>query len=364
MPRGKTLALLLGLAIAIILADVFIFGIGHVDTGTYLSQIDGWRHFTFAVTDNPWDAFRAFKPLYGVLGLVGWFLSPVAVLLVVNAGFLFGLSVAAYLCLERLGFSKEETLLGTFWVMTAYPALGLGFAAGTDISGWFFCAATIAIALQAIRLESDRLLMLASLVGFLGATGKETGVLGLVFAGTYLLLVFFDRGFRRTLRSLAALCLPFLVLEGLLLFAISQAGLPGFFGWVTFNNALYADIHTLKYFIGAELATFGILWLPAALGAYALLARRIRTGAREWKLLAALGLAALIPIAWPTFTDRILYIQWIALVPLALYGARFLGLPRYRWILYLAPVAVSAVLLSIGGHDGLYRFAHYLANFL
>ena len=365
----RPLTLLLALAVLVILADVFAFGIAHVDTASYTDQITSMRHGTFLSSDQAAE-YRAFKPLYATVGIALPFLSPDLILLGMNALFLCGLGIIMYFFLLELGFAATYAFLGGVWTLIGYPALQFGFALGTDISGWFFAPLTMLIVLVAIRKNENRLLVLASLVGFLGAASKETGVIGLFFGGLYLLLRYPREGFDRTLRSLIALCLPFCILEGILLLAIHFSGLIGFAGWVGLNNGLYESVHTVKFFLGAELATFNILWLLVLAGAYALARKSIVLGRERALQLTALFVAALPVIEWPAFNDRILFSQFFIVVPLALLGAQcvtdtFAAPTHKRWFwyaLYALPLIASIALVLIGGHDGIYALLHRLAH--
>lgn len=367
MVRPSALTTLVIVAFAIILADVSVFGIAHIDTASYTDQIIALRHGVLSSPDQ-WAEYRAFKPLYAVVGVALPFLSPDTILLGVNALFLMGLGIAMYFFLLELGFLYAEALLGSVWVLTGYPALAFGFALGTDISGWFFELITMLVILIAVRTDSARMLVFASLLGFLGAASKETGVVGLFFGGVYVLLRLPWQGLAKTARQIALLSIPFLVLEGALLSAVHLSGLFTFFGWLGLNESLYHSVHTLKFFIGSEVTTFNILLVLLVLGIYALARERVQLDRERWLQLIALIIAALPIIAWPFFTDRILYSEFFAVIPLALYGARYLdsktgsasGKRLLLYGLYAVPLLISVPLVLIGGHDGLYALLHRL----
>lgn len=368
MTTRRALILLLCLDIIVMLAAAFVFGVKWVDTSDYIGQIENYRHFTFS-SASAWTEFRDFKPLYGALGMALPFLSPVAVILGANALFFIGLSILLFFFFEELGFGREQSLLGTAWIIAGYCGVNFGFSGGTDVSGWFFCLASAVAVLRAMRLRHDRYLVLASLLGFLGATAKETGVLGLLFGGVYLLLHLRQWGGYETFKKLMLLSVPFLVLEVALLGFFTLSGVPTIFQWVTTNNGLYENMHTLKFFLGAEFATFNALWLFIAAGLWALIFKEITLPKERWFQLIALFVAALPVIEWPFFTDRILYVEFVILVPLALLGVEYLErFPQRawaRWGLYALPVLGGLFFLIIGGHDGLYALLHqfHLGNY-
>src|SRR6185437_1215134 len=205
----KYILILLCIDTVVILCAAFVFGVQYVDTSNYVGQIENYRHLTF-ISADAWTEFRDFKPLFGALGMALPFVSPIPLILGTNALFLFGLTILLFYFLLELGFSKEESFLGTTWIIAGYPGVAFGFAGGADISGWFFCIASMIAVLAAVRIGKDRLLILASALGFLGAASKETGVLGLLFGGIYLLLHLRAWGFWTTLKKGLLLSVPFL----------------------------------------------------------------------------------------------------------------------------------------------------------
>ncbi len=361
----RPLLWLIALDGAVILLTVFVFSIARIDAASYIDQITALRHLSLSSPDQ-WAALRAFKPLYAVVGLALSFLSPESVLLFLNGLFLIGLSFTSYFFLREIGFDERMTFLGSFWITVGYPVLGMAFAYGTDASGWFFATATMLAVLVAVRTENNRLLLLASLIGFLGAASKETGVVGLLFGGVYLLLHYPEWGFVKTARRILFISIPFLIAESILFIAIHFSGLPTFLGWFALNQHLYQNVHTLKFFLGAEFATFNILWIPVLVGCWVLLRYRAEIARERWLLFVALAISALPVIEWPFFTDRILYSQFFIIVPLALIGAEWLLAHAHRWrtwlwvALFVLPFLASALFVHIGGHDGLYAFLHRL----
>jgi len=363
MTTRHALIWLLCLDVIVMLCAASVFHLQWVDTSTYTGQIENFRHFTFYSSD-PYTEMRDFKPLIGALGMALPFVPPVALILATNALFFMGLSIVLFYFFGGLGFARRESFLGAVWVLAGYPGVAFGFSGGTDVSGWFFCLATLVAALAAFRANDDRLLLLASLLGFLGSATKETGALGLVFAGVYILLHVRAWGWRAVLKKLLILSVPFLALDGALMWVLSSAGVPSFVQWFIFAYKLYASVHTLKFFLGAEFAAFNVLWLFVAAGLWALARKKIALTKERWFQLIALFIAALPVIEWPFFTDRILYIEFIFLVPVALLGLQYVE--RFpmrawaRWGIYALPILGGLFFLIIGGHDGLYALLHRL----
>lgn len=337
------------------------FGV-NLDTEIYLSQISQFE--AGALILEPYDvALRAFKPLYAVWGsfLVPLF-SPEESIKFLNLLFLFLLPFVTFGFLKELGFVKSDAFWGALWTVTAYPVLKYGLAVGTDIAGWFFTIATGYTVLLALRHSSIRLLVLASFLGFLGASAKETGVFGLIFGGLYLIFTYPARGIQKTIMYLFALALPALALEGLLFGILMHAGFPTFIEW--YNYAILVSSEdtrpTLFKFIAVEASTFNVMGLYAFFGALVALRGKIIIEHQYAKLIA-LGIASLPVLLWTMYISRIFFMQVIIVVPLALIGFRSLcnAFPqrvhgKLEIIFAVLPVASAAILFGIAGKGSLF----------
>lgn len=323
-----------------------------LDTGRYVNQIN---YFAGQAV----SAEQIFKPFYGVIG--SWLpFTPYNDILILNLIFLVGLSFAVYYFLKSLDFGEREALAGTVWVITGYPLLKYGLGLGTDLSGWFFMTATITVFLSALKQERVSYVILASLLGFLGSLAKETGVLGLLFAGFYLLLSLRDWPVKKVLGWLSALVIPFLALQSLLLLSLSESGSGGFLGWFASNQGYVNNYRTLTYFLGVEASTWHVVWLLALVGLVLSLRQREFKNWNWVKVYLALALASLPVLLWPVFISRILFVHFVFLVPLALYSLKEIKRP---YLLALPPV-VSVILYSLSGSGSLFALLQqFLARF-
>ncbi len=346
--------------IAVILIVFSVSGIynDRVDTSIYVSQIEQFENRAFFLQGTKAD-LRLFKPLYGVIGsLFVPILSPYSFILLLNIFFLFALTILSFFLFREIISDRNFAFFGAIWVATGYPMLKYGIALGTDISGWFFAAAAALAALIAARENKMRYFALASMLGFLGALTKESGVLGMAFGGVYILAHIGVWNFKKILKSAAYLSVPFFALEGLFLFLMNRFGLPTFFDWYALNLSNYArEYYKWFYFIGTELSSFHIILFFGLLGIY-YAAKRKDVFDREW--LARFGglFAASLPVlAWPIFISRILYVQFLFFIPLALRVIKELSVQRPRLAKYLLvlPIIISATLFLLSGTGSLFE---------
>jgi hypothetical protein len=350
--------------LALISLSVFLFVTSvsgvidlRVDGESYISQVEFFR-------GEGSDAPRLFKPLYGVLGaLLSPVFSPAGAIVFLNLLFLCGLLGVTYFFLRELSFAEWEARVGALWVGTGYPLLKYGLAISTDMGGWFFAASTILLVLVALRTESTRLLFLASLVGFLGGITKETGVLGLIAGGFLILFSFRDKPLSRVVKQIFILALPALILEGALIACLTYLGLPTFLDWYESNTEGYGGAYyTLSYWLFTEGGAFNLLWLFALCGVFFYLKHGFMRDRAVILKLVAIFLATLPILLWPIFISRILFIQFLFVVPLALLGLRFFSrvLPQpYRLlgtsILVALPIIGSTALFLLSEGGSLYQ---------
>lgn len=324
-----------------------------VDAGIYADQM---RLFA---SDAPYAAshealVRIYKPLYAVVG--GWLLhaDPYAFILVANILLYLGLVPLSFLLWRLLGFGRREAVVGTLWLAAAYPLMKYGLALGTDISGWSFSVLTLVLGLEGLKRGSLFWLCLASLAGFVGATAQEVGALGLITLA--LLAAWQSRrgGLAPAVKRLAALALPAAALYGLLIMAVaSQASVFSRYGLTAAGYG--TGYHTLISWAVVEGSAFHILWVLAAAGIYMLIVRRRTAGASDRPAIAGYLIAAAIAtvpvLLWPIFVSRILFIQFLWVIPLALIGLEMAPRRAIFALAAAAPIAVSLLLflLSSGG---------------
>ncbi|KND49437.1 MAG: hypothetical protein AB198_00615 [Parcubacteria bacterium C7867-003] len=326
----KYLVILLAVNILTIILAFFWVGPYSVrtDTDHYVNQINVMRgDVEVDDLEGPFKEmyyYKIYKPIYGLLSV--WplgSLEPLNVILFLNIIFLVGLTISSYYLFKHLGFEEKFSFYGAVWVATGYPVFKYGLALVTDISGWFFAVLSILVFLYGVKSNRLNLVILASLVGFVGSISKETGVLGLLFCGLYLLFHYRDYTFSKFLKVLASLCAPFLILQITLMLIMSKLNASSLFEWVKFNYRIFfEDFYKLKYFLTNEFLAFGLVWVFACLGFYFLLREKFWQDREKFILLLSAILATSAVLLWPVFYYRILFIQLIFVMPLGLYGAR------------------------------------------
>jgi 4-amino-4-deoxy-L-arabinose transferase-like glycosyltransferase len=322
-----------------------------VDAPVYVSQIEAYRAGTPFVAGDQ----RAFKALYGFVGsLFPHSMDPNLVILIMNLVFLIGATVASYYFFLELGFENDQALWGSVWFATGYPILKYGLAISTDISGIFFSLLTILAVMTGVRKNNVWLLVLASLVGFAGSLSKETGALGLIFGGVYLLSYFGVWEKKKVVKNLLVFCLPFWVLEFALLAVLQSVGSTNFLEWYKFAWQLYGtQYYNLFYFMGVEGSTFHIFALFALAGIIYLMRYRGEDKRKRVSELVSLFIASSPMMLWPIFVSRILYPQFLFILPLALYGT-LAARSKARPYLMVLPVIVSFALYLVAGNGSLF----------
>lgn len=363
--NGRLIGLLLAIDVAVLVCVFSVSGFFNdkVDTVVYVDQIRLFSGTPATVINDSGLAARNSKPLYGIVGAVlVHIMSPYEALLVLNLLFFFGLSIISFFLFQELGFAPGSAWWGSIWVVTGYPMLKYGLALGTDISGWFFAAATALAALLAIRSSRMRLMAAAGCIGFIGSLAKETGVLGLVFAGVSIIMHLGAWPLRTLVRWLLALSLPFLAFEAAFLAILHAYEIPNFVGWYASNHETFAgNYYHLNYFLGVEASAFSVLAVFAALGIF-FAAQNGDIMKRAWLGLYVPLLAASLPVLlWPIFISRIIYIQFLVVVPLALYGLEkvsgVFSLFKKRYVpifLAMLPLLMSFALFLLSGTGSLF----------
>ncbi len=358
------------LIIAVMIASAAL--IFHLN-GTFDTRIDGAIYAgqiaSFAAgkifSNDPAVMARVFKPLYGIIGgLILHIRHIYDFILAMNVIFYALLAVSSYSLLRLLDFSENESTLGTIWIVTAYPLLKYGLALGTDISGWFFATATLAIGLYALRKDSIFLLCAASVVGFLGAIAKETGALGLIALGLLIIWQHRKRGtWAEGAKRFLAAALPAGILYGILV-AIIAGHAPLFIKWFLDNRNTYSatSSHSIFNWIAVEASAFGLYWLFVLAGVVPALRRKTKIPHLDFLVCAFL--ATLPVLAWPVFISRILFIQFLWVIPLSLIGFRLIQVWAERrqipvgWVrlLMVGPIALNVILfLATGGGGSLFH---------
>lgn len=317
--------------IAILLIAFTYVGLYSVrtDTAHYINQVQVFRgNIHINDLEGPFKEmfyYKISKPVYGILGMsIFRFFSPENSILFTNIIFLFGLGLASYFLFLIIGFNNYYSRVGSLWLTASYPVLKYGLALVTDISGWFFLVLSVAVFLHGFKNNSYKIIALSSLLGFLGSITKETGVLGLVFAGVYLILHFIDGHRENFIKKMLALCLPFFVLQVPFMIYLKSLNGPSEMEWIKFNYRIFFhDFYKLKYFMTNEFLAFTFIWFFFAFGLYSV----YRSG--NYKL-GSTGLylsaipSSLLVLLWPVFYYRILFAQLILVLPLALTGYMFL----------------------------------------
>lgn len=353
----------------VILAGVVTLGIifsrngvidTRIDTQIYISQIN---FFEGKMPEDDQSRLRSFKPFYGVVGAaLSSVMTEEQAMATINIVFYFGLIIFSFYFLRELGFKDKFAMIGSIWVGTGYPVLKYGLALLTDISGWFFALATITIILLGLRKQNSYLLILASLIGFVGSLCKETGILGLVFAGIYLSLLFVFTKKWVHIKNMVKIILPFILLEVIFLyFLFKQNGGVSFLDWFLYNKKVVpTEYHSFFYFFFTELSTFSLLWLYSLYTGYMVIFTKKITATRHNYIIGASLLIATIPVlVWPMFLSRVLYIGYLSIVPCALVGLALWSFFNHTkvktfYVLAVLPVLASFTLFIVAGGGSLF----------
>lgn len=348
------------------LATIFIVFLSNgvlnvqTDTTVYLSQI---HYYQGKAPMDDQARLRSFKPFYGVVGATfSHIMSEEAALLAINLLFYIGLIFVTRILLKELGFNDYFAAVGVAWVATGYPLLKYGLALLTDISGWFFAGLTITLFLSGIRKKNTLLIVAASVVAFIGSLCKETGLLGLLFAGTYLVLHMIVNWKKEYLTSLVKISLPFLLLETTFLFSLFQSSgsKTSFVDWFLFNkNTIGYGLHTWFYFFFTEASTFSLLWVFVAFGVFMVLTKKVKPTKEGLILGTSLCVATLPVLVWPVFLTRVLYIGYLCMIPFALWSL-ILFTQKYNlskktvYVISVLPVLASFALFFIASGGSLF----------
>lgn len=349
---------------ACFLAMVIAFSISgvyndRIDTAQYVGEIESLQ--AFMESGEPVTGRALFKPLPGFVGaLLSYFVHPYTALLLINISLIVGFVFAFYGLLRELTFSRLHAAIGASWAVLAYPVMKYGFGLGTDAWGWLAATLVVHLVLKAVRTERLSLVLGASIVGFLGSLSKETAALGLLFAGLYLLATVRPWGLWKTFKWLLALSVPFFALQAAVLGIVLSSGGPTFLDWYAQNDAEYtASYHALAYLAGVMISTFSALLLLALAGLF--VAWQSKDVFRyEWLRTYVPLILGMLPILlWPIFISRIVYIQILWIIPLALYGARSLSMritvPWLSYGLFLLPPSTAVALYMISGDGSLFE---------
>lgn len=328
-----------------------------IDTQVYVDQI---RYYNGAMGMTAQTELRSFKPFYGIVGSL---LTPLVTehqaILIINLLFYFGIIIFSFFFLREIGFTEKFAVIGSAWIATGYPVLKYGLALLTDISGWFFALATITVFLIGLRKNSSWLLVLSSCITFVGSLCKETGVLGLFFAGVYLLSMFLYTKENKYIKNIVKITLPFVILQSIFLYTLFNGSNSGisFLEWFLYNKEVVPSLYyTFYYFFFTEASTFSLLWVYALYLIYILFKRKITAPKEKYILGISLLVATLPVLVWPMFLTRVLYIGYLAIVPCAL-ASLYLWSSYNKekramfYILSIAPVitSISLFLLASGG---------------
>lgn len=348
MSKKTILSLLIVAFLALIL---FVARVGfewdYVDTVHYVALM----HFFSNDNDLNVDTARLLKPAYGWFGfLPKLFLGDYAILTLMNWSFFVALLFVFFFVLKKLNYSNKLCFVGVLWLAFSYPMLKYGLALGTDVAGWFFSAFTILLILHYAQNKNNLYLFLVSTTAAIGILTKETGGLAISFSVIYLFFAMRGYGIRFILKKLAILIIPFLVIFGLWQLYVYLKFNYSYLDWIFRAESSYGENYrTFKYFLFTELSSFGLLWLYF-----------FNTLFKNREHLRIVYVISILPLflsvlMWPVFISRILFIQFLLIIPVSLSIFEKYNFKRTaRFILYGLPVLSSVVLFLISGKDSLF----------
>ena len=338
-----------------------------IDAPIYATQITSFAEGMPFVGDAT-VMLRLFKPLYAIIGgTIFHTTHPYGTILALNIVFYVLLIGVVYRIFRELEYGQMDATVGAVWIATAYPLLKYGLALGTDMSGWLLSALTILLGLVAFRKNSNFLLSLASIVGFLGATAKESGVLGLVALCLLVVWRFRRQGMKTLSIKILSVGLPAVVLYGVLLTTIAGHA-PTFLDWFSANNNEYSGTHTYSIFklLAVEASTFGLYWLGVLYAVILMIRARFTIKYLDVVIVSCIATATVL--LWPLFISRILFVQFLWVMPLALYAfshikRRVTSLSRPRQclvvsILIIVPIIFNGALFVLSSGGSLFSVFH------
>jgi hypothetical protein len=120
--------------------------------------------------------------------------------------------------------------------------------------------------------------------------------------------------------------------------------------------------HTLHYFIPVEVATFNILWLYSAFGLYIIIKKALYKNAKNTIIGLALFFATLPALLWPFFYIRILFIQYLLILPLSLFGMSIIlektKSSSLKIITILLPIVLNFIFFFLANGKSLFDVLH------
>lgn len=309
-------------AALVALFDFSLLGYFQTDQGDTLSYTVTARYFyDKQMPADPvlkhYVQARLLKPTYGAIGaLLMPVMPPEQSMFLLNILFYSGCVYFLFrLLASYLNFKPWQAFIGVAWFACSYPMLKYGFALLTDIGGYFFALFAIYLALMADKKNKPSLLFWAGAVSAIGFATKETGGLGMLFIFFYWLLRIRQLGFKQVIKSWLAAGLPFLALSLTIQYSVIRMSGYTYADWIGGSEDIYGQKYrTLKYFVGTQSASFHLLWIFFLYGLY-----KIKKIANP-SLLLSLIPVSLPVLVWPLFITRILFFQFIYVIPFALHG--------------------------------------------
>jgi len=263
---------------------------------------------------------RLLKPFYGIICSV---ITPLTTsynaMLILNMALLFGTVILLFLLLNKyFKFKYTMSVLGITWFVCSYPMLKYGFSLMTDISGYFFIILTVFLSLIGFTKDKYPFFLAAGIAAGIGVTAKESGAFGLLFILAFSIFEIKNHPFSKTFKRLLLVGLPFLLIFGITNFTIYNLAHYSYYDFLMKAEEQYSEnFRTLKFFIGTQLATFNLLWLPFFYGLY-----KIKKN-KNAKTLFSLMFIGLPSYLWSVYIVRGLFIQYIFIIPIALFGTEY-----------------------------------------
>ena len=263
---------------------------------------------------------RLLKPFYGLMGsILTPFFEPYSAMLMLNLLLYFGTVLLLFHLLTKyLKFSGLMGFFGVAWFACSYPMLKYGFSLMTDISGYFFIILTVYLAIIGFNKDRYAYFLAAGIAAGIGVTAKESGAFGLLFILVYSIFELKNISFFKTIKRLLAVGAPFILIFFSTNYIVYNLINYSYVDFLTMVEDEYAaNFRTWKFFLGTQIATFNLLWIPFFYGLY-----RINTYAHK-KLLLSLIAAGLPALLWSVYIVRGLFVQYIFIIPIALFGITY-----------------------------------------
>jgi len=303
---------------AVLLLVFFVPRFDHSDTVQYVSTIK-------YISGDPTAEVFLKRILSPMPILIGAALSPVLdaknALVAQNLVFYFLSVWLVFFLICRLYHNEKQAFYGTVLYITAYPILAFGLASLTDMPGWFFYILSVLLSLNFLKKPQLKTALLAGIMAGFGMLFKESVAAVPIFFAS-LLFIASQLSFKEKLKYISVYAIAFLFFP-----AINSIVLYNLYSYSYIDAFRLGGLHPEGY-SGFYIVSFAriiietgrvlaIGWLFVLIGALKEFALKNRERA---KILLALIPPSLSVFLWSFPHNRMIFIAFPLLIPLASFG--------------------------------------------